>query len=44
MSKYTTIKDVDRMLEDRLERKAQVQTPAIEKLRQIALRSKAKKW
>ncbi len=44
MPKYTSIKDVDKMLEERLERKTQNSSPAIEKLRQIALRSKGKKW
>ncbi len=44
MPKYSSIKDIDKMLEERLERKAQTSIPVIEKLRQIALRSKPKKW
>ncbi len=43
MAKYDTLKDVDKMLEEKLTRKERP-TPVIEKLRQIAMRSKPPKW
>lgn len=41
MPKYASMKDVDKMLEEKLARKSQP-PPAIEKLRQIAQRNKPK--